>query len=557
MKNLDIILLSFIFSFLVIINAKILTFFWVPEVIWWYEFTKSIIFNIIFSIFSIYFFTKNFKKEIFLPKAFFAILIVFCISIFVSAYPLTNIFWNNLKWHWLIFLTNLLILFITLINIEKNKIEKLFKFITIQSFFIFLTIIFWFFFISKENNILFFSYPNYISLYCLMIFPFLLQKIKISFLDKNEKNIKLWSFSFKKYNFSTKIYFLNLILLIITLFLTKSALSIIILIVYLNHFFKVNLKSKAKKIWNYIIFFLTLLLIILFFKIWIKTELNSIISKFFVWESTYNSISWNIFNTIFWLWNDSFLYVFESYKSKYLYIFENIWFNVDRSSNILLHILYTFWIVWLIFFINSIYSFFLTFKKEAVFYHITLIFLIFSLFNFLSIINYFLIIVIVSLIYIKWEIKKYYKKTKIFIIFFSIISAIWSGFYYFEETKLFKNEKYISNNLIFKSLKLENKEKNVIKLNNDIFKMCENLLKINKSSESFFYCWNFFWDVWYKNLAQVYYKKWIEKIPNLWDEKSPYFNNIFVKYLFSKEKFFDKEYSNILEILKRVKENNK
>lgn len=552
MKNFEIIILSIIFTFLTAINSKILTFFWIPEVNWNYEFTKVISFNIIFSIFSIFFFIKNFKKSIYIPKVVYIIFWIFWLTSIFSNYPLTNIFWNNFKGHWLIFAINLLILFSILINFERNKLEKLVKFIVFQSPIIFILAVIWYIFWWQENNIWFLWYPNYIALYSLLLSPFILKKIKFNILNKNEKIYNFLGLKIVKWKKLAFLYWINFILLIITLFLTKSFFSIITFILYFWFFLHKNLPESKKNIKYLILFILSSFLFFTIYKVWIKQEINNIISKIFIWESTYKSISWNILTSLFWIWNDSLIYVFESFKSKYLYIFENIWFNVDRSSNIFLHIFYSFWLVWLIFFINILSSFLKNYDKNSASHQTIILFLSFSLFNFVSVVNYFYIAIIIAIICSR-DLKILDIKTKIFFILLSFFSIFTSIFYYYEETKFLKNNKYESSNIVYKSLKLEDKEKEIIKNNSDIFKMCENLLKINKSAESFFYCWNFFWEVWYHNLAKVYYNEWIKKVPNLWDPNSKYFDNIFVKYLYSKEKFFDIKYSNIKQILERIK----
>lgn len=553
MKNLKIIILAIILIFLTIINTNFLSFFWLPQIEAIYEFPKVLAFNILIPIFSIFFLLKNFKKRVFIPKIIFIIFILFVFSLFSVAYPLTNIFWNNQNWHWLIMMSNLVILYWILLNFEKNKIEKLLKYILILSPIIFSIAICEFIFWSEYwVNIWFFNFASSFSLFSIMITPFILRRI--SFLTSNNHQLKakfleIWNFKINETKISKYFYIFIFIIISICLFLTKLILPILI---YLGYIYYFTIKNVEKKFHKNILFFLWVLIfftILIIFNTWLKEEISNFISKILSWQSTYDAIAKNVSSTFFWVWNDSLIFTFENSKSKLLYIFENIWYKINKPNNFFLEIFYWFGVLGIVILFNCLHNFYLWYKKESIFHHIILIFLTFSMLNTASIINYFFLIIIIAYISTKNEKENFFIKTKIFVIIFSIFSIFTNIIYFGNEVKYYKNLDYSKANIVYKKLKHEDKENYILNSNEDIFKKCEKLLAFNKSAETFFSCWNFFWEIWYKDLAKVYYNKGLEKLPDMRNKDSNFYKNFFIKYLFNKNKFFDQNKSNLIDIL--------
>ena len=180
--------------------------------------------------------------------------------------------------------------------------------------------------------------------------------------------------------------------------------------------------------------------------------------------------------------------------------------------------------------------------KNNFYYHCIVLFLIFTIFNFASISHYLLIILLLSII---WNYNLNINNKKIFIIIFSIIfftfSILFSSKYFLEENKLNKNKNYITNNILLLKIKYSYSIKN---LNN---------LSVTK----YFDLWNDLWEQNQKKQAIFYYKKWLSKLPNMWDINSKYYNNIIIKNLFIKKRFYSEKFSDLKQILEKVKINIK
>lgn len=539
--NQKIITIYFCLLFIIIslINSKIFNIFWVDfwfYVKWNFEFTKAIFFNIFSSIFIIIYFLLNFKKKIIIPKIFYYIFLVIIISLFTTSFFYTNIFWNEVKWHWLIFFINLIWLFLILLN-QDNKTKK-----NILKYIIYLSILPVILAIKEYYNPSFvyedlknrafgtFWHPNLLASFILLLTPIVLYKIKNNFI------------------------FLIFVIFTFTIFLTKSIIPIAIYISYILWYFYKNYNINKKNIlYIWIIFLLWLSYII--YNFWIITKLNSFVSRFFIWETTLKIIFSDIKYILFWIWNDSLQYIFDGFKSPYLYIFENIWYTADRPHNYFLQIFINNWIWWLLITFFIIFNYIKNYENNA-YFHSILLYIIFLIFNFPSIIHYIILIIIIAIIYIKNNKQKLdYYGFKIIFILISIFSIISSFLYYREENRTFINKKYNSNVITYIKLKNENIENYIIKHQKNYKNICYLLTKKIDSVENNIFCWNILWNI-DKNLAIYYYKKWLSKLPDMRNNYSTYKSNIFVKKLYNKNRFFSDKYSNIKIILERLEKHS-
>jgi hypothetical protein len=344
-----------------------------------------------------------------------------------------------------------------------------------------------------------------------------------------------------------------LVLLILwTIFLTKSIIAIILSFGYLIYLAWTKSTKKIHK--NLIIIFISFISISIIFYI-IKSfwysKIHSFLSRFCIWQTTLNIIFSNIKTLIIGNWPETLWYIFDNFKSPYLYIFENFGFTADRPHNIFLNIFYHFGILGLSIFIYLIYKLFKLAKSN---YKISLILaLIFLCFNYASISSYLIIILLISFLFIinKNNSKFHLKNKKISIIIFFIIclfSIIWSYFSYqlYSSEILIYNWKYIEaqRNYIFWKKIYE-------------IKTCEKELKSwNKSAEIYFYCGNIKYNPKNPKIWINYYKLWLQKLPDLWNKDSKYFNNIFIKNNPDiLHRFFSKKYSNITKILEIINKN--
>lgn len=526
-----------------LVNSHFFGLFWFKELVvnidWSFEFTKTIFFNIFSGIIILLFFIKNFNKKIIFPKIIFIPIILLFLTTIFSPFYLTSFFWEYTKWHWLLMFLNLILLFIVFINQWKDFIIKILKYLILSSIFVLIISIKEYFYPSfdywdlSNRAIWTFWHPNYLALYILVLIPLVFQKII--------KNIYL--------------NFLIYIILILTLLITKSIFAIFLAIVYilLSHRLSgTSLKSKGRLI--LIIWFIWIIILsYIIYNFWLLVKLNSFFSRFYIWETSLEIIFSNIKIFLIWNWSDTLSYIFDLYKSKQLYIFENIWFTADRPHNILLNIFYSFWVFWLILFLYFIYNLIKKYLKNNLenkyIYHSIFLFLLFLMLNFSSIWIYFIITILLSYIYFSDnnKIKLYYLSPIFLISFISIFSSI---IYYSEEYK--KNliqTSYIENS-IYKKLKLENPEKKALHNKYNKIEACESLTKI-KTSENYFFCWDLLWNQ-NKEISIIYYKKWLELLPNMWNKNSIFYENFIIKSIYSEYRFFHEKYSNLKEILKRV-----
>lgn len=523
--------------------------FWV-YVDWNYEFSKAIFFNILSWIIVILFFLKNINKKIIIPKILYIISLILILSSFFSSFPITSLFWESWKWHWIILFLNLIWLSVIFINQKESDFKK---YINYWIFWLIFVIFFWikeyyfptFDYWNLSNRAIWtFGHPNFLALYLLIFIPLIIKNIKESKIKKSK--------------------FLNytlLLFIIFTLLITQSIWWIFIFFIYiiLLEYLKHKKKINKKYLWIFAIL-LVFILSYIIYNFWIITKLSSFLSRFYIWKTTIVIIFSDIKNLIFWLWADTLRYTFDTYKLGELYIYENIWFTADRPHNLLLNLFYHFWIFWLIFYLYFIYNILKKIRKKTVenkniFYiHTIILFLIFTVFNFSSISVYLIIVLLLTIIF-----KNNYKKINSLyflpFVFISLLSIYWSYSYYLEEHRNFTQKWYISENKYYNKIILENPEKKVFKESSSLENICYNLLNIAKSAENFFYCWNLFWN-YDKENAIILYKLWLEKIPNIWDEKSDYYNNNLIKKLFVPERFYSEKFSNIKEILERVKIKN-
>lgn len=548
-------LLAILFFSLPLVNSHLLNLFWIDfwfYVNWNYEFTKVIFFNILSGIIITLFWIKILltKEKILVPKyLLFFIFWVVLTTIFSTSFY-NSLFWNSEKWHSLIMIFHLIWIFIVLINTKKNTLKKL-LIISIFSGLIISLIWIWqlyfpsFDYKNLSNRLVSTSWhPNYISLYFLLIIPFL-------YPIKNDLK------------FNKQIQIITLVIIIMWLLLTKSFIAIWLVFSYF--YFLIFWKYK------YHIF----AIIILIWFIWIITfypeKLSSFLSRFFIWITAIKIIFSDVKILFLWWWAETFSYFFDNYKHEYLYIFEKIWFTADRPHNIILNFFYHFWIFWLmfIFYIYGIIIKNFINNKTAV---NTALFLwsIFILFNFPSISVYLLLIILFSTLWIKWK-KINYKIITLPLLLLPLFWIYYSTKFYISETYAYndnyefaiknfpynsynyyklwdynswlKIEKHISEKYyLTKIYSLENPE-------ND----CKELIKYYYSVENYFFCWNLLWKIWKYDSAKKYYKIWLKKLPDLWNDNSSYYNNIVINKFISWNRFFSEKFSNLNQILERVK----
>ncbi len=537
MNNITKILLIVLFLSIALINSHLFDLIWIK---WWfyvdwnYEFSKVMYFNILSSIIIFIFLIKNFrKKELYILKITFLLIFLIFISNLFSDQIWTSLLWNTSKWHSSIMFINLLWLFIILINSSKDFLKKLLKITIFWSIFVWIIWLKEYFIPSFDywnlSNRAFstFWHPNYLALYILLLIPFLIDKIK------------------------NKYYLIIFVLLSILLILTKSAWWIILFLCFV--FYKISniniLKNKY--------FYLTLIPVVFALFFYYPEKLQSFLSRFYIWDTVIQIIFTDIKTFIFWWWIATLENIFDTYKVKELYIFENIWFTADRPHNIFLNFWYHLGVFWLVFLIFIVYKILKNYKNNP-YYNSLILFFLFCIFNFPSIVHYLIITLIWSILLNKKDFTCIKNKNinNVFVILLIIVSIFWAYFSsinYYNEVKIKNDTNFIKKNYFIKNINKEQFEKNLFKNSDwDFYKLCENLTTTIPSAENYFYCWNLFWDFNDIQIAKAYYNKWLNKLPDIWNNNSIYYNNFLINKLFVAERFYAEKFSNIKEILKRV-----
>jgi len=555
MRKIQGFLLLILFFSIPLMHSHIFEFFWMP--IWIYvdgnyEFTKVMTVNIIsWIIISISLLTLwRKRKNIIVPTSIYILVLILILSSYFSLTPFVSIFWNASKSHGSIMFLNLIGIFIVLINIKREFLQKLILTMILSSV---LVAIIW----IKEFYFPAFDYwwlsnralstlgnPNYLALYILMIIPFLITHTLAPYPSYEGKEKRI-------------LKYILLLLLIFTLILTKSIWWILLCIIYLLYKITPTLTAKYKKILFWIISLGGIAGIsYLIYDFSFITKLHSFLSRFFIWTTTTNIIFSDL-KTLLTGWGFWTLeFIFDSFKSPYLYLFENFWFTADRPHNIFLNFFYHLGILGLAFIVYLLFIIIKTYKKSP-YYESIILFFIFTLFNFPWITHYLIIVLIWAIIY-----KENYKTIKenniiktialTVIIAGSILWTLFSMQYYSEENKLYKNTFYLSKNNIYKNIKESDFENKILKnQSSTIIDTCTKLIQYSSSVENYFHCWNILWNE-NKEISKQYYTKWLQKIPDLWNNDSPYYSNPLIKYFIDWRRFFSPKYSNIEEILKRV-----
>lgn len=542
-----------------------------------FEFTKAIYFNI-FSviIFISYFFEKivlclfHFKKHSWehvsllsrdASIAISGIILTLTVSTIFSLSPFISFIWDTQKWHTSLMYFNLVWIFIVLRSFENKFLFTILKTSILAWIFVSLLAIkeyfiptFWYGELS--NRALWsFWHPNYLAWFLLLLLPFICTEYSTT-----QKNTK---------KFLIKLFSLSIIL--VTLILTKSFFAIYISWIFILFSVGKNLTGLPyKKSIFYCSLLISSLWWVIILTLFFPEKLHSFLSRFYIWETTIRIILSDPKIFLLWAWAETLPYYFNSFKVPELYIFENYWFTADRPHNFFLNIFYHFGIFWVSIWLSLVYVFFQNIKREYTSAITAIIlFLTFWIFQYFSITSYLFIILLVTLVIphkkIVWG--NFYTYPIIFVCMM-IISVIW--WYYsiqlykseifFEQNKIalaqdnFSHPKYLIElweytqaQKLEKILSQNNIKEQIITESNKQA-LCEKLLNNYPSVENYFYCWNIFEKLEKHKLTKLYYISGLNKLPDLWNTHSPYWDNYFVKQTITGNRFFSPKFSDIWEI---------
>ena len=523
----------------------------IPNIGWSYEFTKTVFFIIALNIIFLCFIWK--RNPIFIPKYVPLLYIIIILTTFFSLSPLTSLIGWVSKWHGMLFFLSLLHLHIIIYNLPKIRQKWLLQCFLYISPLICLFAV-WQFFLPSfdygnlENRALgSFGHPNYLAGYILLLLPI------ISIIPHKIYRVIIW------------------VMLVVTLLLTKSAWALLIALCYGIYISKKYISWTMIYIW--VLLVSAIIVWVLYeFSFWVK--LHSFLARFFIWETTLSIIFSDIKIFLFGAGFETLPLLFDSYKSEYLYIFENIWFRADRPHNIFLNIWYSSGVLWLwvlgyIYYQIKKYSH----LKPNIYWNALILFGVFLVFNYASVVH----MIIVSLIFCLalWKnIPVYHSKLStvvkisISIIILMIIYLIWSVYTAEIHAKNYEYQKASQSfplpGYLYKIWAYETGKKyewfesetyyiSQIVHHRETLSPCENLVGKYPTVENYFYCGELLEWVWETESAIDFYIRWLDILPNLWEDDSEYYNNIFIQYFFDGRRFYSERYSRLSNILYKVK----
>lgn len=523
-----------------------------------YEFTKVILFNILCSLIFILFWWERIlkRKNINIALPVYLALWVIIISTLFSISPITSLFWWTSKWHGMIFFINLTWLFIVLSNQGHHFHKKCIKTILLSSFLVAFLGIWQYAFPSFDywelsgRAISTLGHPNYLALYLLITIPLLYKKLSHRF-----SHLYLWF----------------TLLLVLCLLLTKSVLGISLFILYNLYFFQKNKKETIISIW---ILWVIWILLLIFSDI-AFSKLHSFFSRFAIWDTTLSIIFSDLKSFIFGSGLETLRLTFDTEKSPYIYIYENFGFTADRPHNLILNIFYHTGVVWLWVFFYTLYYGWSHIKKTPYKESLILLFL-FTVFNFPSVVHYSILALIIA-IATHTKSTAYTKARRVFgfISFISIclVSILWwylsYSFYQAEieyrqwgikkASQIFPyhaNYQYAIHhiNIWAKLEKYPSKRYYQTKMigSHSLKDTCVEFTEKFPTAENYFYCAQQLESMFKKEEAMMFYQKWLEKLPDLWNPESKYYDDIFIKNTISGNRFFSEKYSPVQKVLDKV-----
>lgn len=570
-KNSLWITLSFVLSILIIWHSRIIP---IQDFVvnGNYEFFKSTLFTTFFVyIFCIFYFTLL-RKQILEKKVLLILVLIYlaCISwVFFSQMKYNSLFWWDSKWHGFIFINSLFLIFLFFYLSIKKYGKNIFE-NTFLTWWI-IIIILWIkelFFPSFEywalgsRMLSSLWHPNYVAAYLIMLLPFIYFQER-KYCKENKKYLKY-------------VYIFLFILVSCCLFLTQSAIAIWLLIIFLIYQIR-HISFFSKNILIVIIWIISAFALFCI----APEKFSSFISRYYIWETTLKILFSDIKIFIFWIGYENLIYFFDNFKSQELYLYERFGYSASRAHNIFLDTWLNVGFLWFIILISFFIKILKKFDKNYWYYYSALFWFIFYFFHFPSVIWYIFLIFIFALI-TNVNNKDLWNNTrninilyqKIFIYLIILIGFFWSYYsynFYIAETYAYK-EKYqkaidyfpYNWDYHFKNLDLEQAKKmqnNFITEKYLLYKIyyannpltgCDKLVQHYPSVENYFYCWDIIEKKYGFEKASEYYKKWLNKFPDIYSQDNKYLNSFVWKYIINIDHVESEKFSDIKEIMKKL-----
>ena len=534
-----------------------------------FEFSRALFFNVISWIIFLSFFVEKFLLQ---PLSFskeenscvdlnykvlFIIFTILTLSTLFSLSPFMSLIWDLDKWHTALMYLNLLWLLIVLQHQDKAFLKKL----------IFSSLLAWVLATLLAIKELFFQtydygplsnralwsfwHPNYLAWYLLLLLPYYCSPFPVP-----DERIQVW------------VKIIGLLILLLWIFFSQSLVAIILALSYITYVFiplRLSKNGAFMTLWAITIAW-TICLIL-----YAPEKLHSFLSRFYLWQTTLSIIFSDIKVFLIGWWAETLPYYFDSFKVPQVYIYENFGFTADRPHNFGLNIFYHFWIFALWILLYYIYNFFRQYKNTPEDIAL-LLFLLFWIIHYFSISSYILVVLIIALTGKTPSVSKKKLTTGICLMLFALASLTW-GYYslkLYSSEILYAQKQYVSANDNFQHPKYLIKItdyswaqylewvrspqniKRQIQLSPEKLQLCNTLVRAYPSAEHFFYCWNIFWNLEKQDIARNYYISGLKKLPDLWNEDSPYLDNYFVKNTITGNRFFSEKFWDINTVLKKV-----
>lgn len=548
-----------------------------------FEFTKSLYFNVFSSLIFLVFFVEYIliwgnKLLLSLREKYILICVytLLCISTYFSLSPFMSLIWDLEKWHTFFLVSNLIGLYIVMRQIsysQRNFILQIFILSWVLSSVLAIKELYYpsFNYGALWDRALWsFGHPNYLSGFLLLLLPFIFSTPFPFAKERIQVWIKIWI----------------TLLFLTTIILCKSLTALFLAGLYLFYYTNKKMQLVPSPLrrglgWGIIIGFSILagFILIRYF----PEKLHSLISRWYLWETTVRIIFSDIKILVLWAGLETLPYYFNSFKVPELYIFENFGYSADRPHNFFLNIFYHFGLAWIWIFIYLFCKFFSFLQREyqqeerwefQKYYKIAssviILFLLYWIFHYFSISSYLIIIFTLSILLHDNKAQKYSVKLFFLILIFTSIIGWYISFrlyvseiYYSagkSETSLeiFSHPKYLLR--FWETEMAENREwvisqrnyKTRIILMDDAQLWCDNLLTGYPSAENYFYCWQLLESQWDSTLSKNYYNTWLSKMPDLWNENSIYWDNYFVKQTITGNRFFSPKFWDINSVLEKI-----
>ncbi len=563
--------LYLLFLLLPLISTKFFDTIFIPTTLWVdgnFEFTKVMFFQLMSGVTLAWFLAESIieNKKILFPKktsiytgVLFTILTV---STILSLSPHISLYGNGDKSHSFLMFTSLLWLMIVLYNTPSKYINTLWKYFYAGLFAVCLLSLKEYFFPTFDYGALSsraigsFGHPNYLSLYLIIFFPFLLSSL--------HKKTYLY------------LYWGLLVVSLIVLVFTKSILGIILGFWYIWLFLLLHSslhKKLQKKLPIYTIYgWIFIVLIILWYTLLPPEKLHSFISRFYLWQTTLGIIFSDIKIFLFGAGLETLPLYFNSFKVPELYIFENFGFTADRPHNFVLYTFYHLWVIGLLWLISLIWVFARHIQKNSLGKYETalVLSLLFTSLNYPSVAVYICIVFFIGEI-----LKKYSSHNCSVVIPFIVVTAI-SIFGSLKSIDIYQAEIYSGKNIFQKAVEVFPSARHYYQLwdtqsarrydplpsesyyttsiveADDVAPNCSDLTNKFPSVENYFYCGKVFESIWQDDAALEYYRSGLSILPDLWNQDSIYWQRPIIQQTISGNRFFSPKFSDLQEILEKL-----